>query len=114
MNSRKRGIELEKEYYTVRYYDPDIRGKKTFSDPNLYLSEKEAQNNRRNDAYSRIECSFYSNADLLFMIFKTLCEHSDCYTCSYLGKCYLKDEKFKDLTEQEQLELCASIARQYH
>lgn len=103
----------ELNYYTVYYYSPDIQGKKSFRDPNLYSSKEEAQKHIREDAYSWIKCSSYSRSDLLLMIFETLCEHSECYTCSYLGKCYLENNKFQELSEQEQLEVCASFARQY-
>lgn len=108
--------KLNKNYYIIHYYDPDLEENKFFEDPNLYSSEEEAMKHVKKDIYSQIEEFPYSNTSLFSMIFKALCAPSDCYTCSYRGKCYIKDSSnkmFEDLSEQEQLEICASLARQY-
>lgn len=103
-----------KEYYLIHYYDP-MDGYST--DPTFYSSEEEARKHVKKDVFAMIECRKYSNEDLLTQIFSAFCNNRNCENCCYYKDCYAEnpsdDMKFETKSEQEKLEICAIMARQF-
>lgn len=103
-----------KEYYVICYYDPQDGYS---NDPNLYPSEEEARKHVKKDAYSMIECRKYDNNDLFAQIFNAFCNNTNCNNCCYHDDCYAKSlidrMEFDTKSEQQKLEICATMARQY-
>ena len=103
-----------KEYYVIHYYDP-ANGYTT--DPVIYPSEEEARKHVKKDVYAMIECRKYNNEDLFTQIFNAFCNNTDCENCCYHNDCYTKNPfdsmRFAEESEQQKLEICATMARQY-
>lgn len=105
-----------KEYYVIHYHNPDGEDKYT-TDPVLYPSEEEVRRHVKKDVYAMIECRKYNNEDLLTQIFNAFCNNTNCENCCYYNDCYTKNlsdsMKFEAENEQQKLEICATMARQY-
>lgn len=105
-----------KEYYIIHYHDPDgeIR---YITDPTFYPTEADARAHIRKDVYSMVECRKYSNSDLLNEIFGAFCNNTDCEKCRFHADCFCGNPFdvmiFETLDEQKQLEVCATMARQF-
>lgn len=99
-----------KEYYLIRYYDP-MDGYST--DPTFYSSEEEARKHVKKDVFAMIGCRKYSNEDLLTQIFSAFCYNTNCENCCYYNDCPSSDMEFETKSEQEKLEICAIMARQF-
>lgn len=105
-----------KEYYVIHYYDPKEEVKYS-TDPTLYPTEADARAHVKKDVYSMIDCRKYSNSDLLGQIFEAFCDNTTCKKCHYYSDCYCGNPydamSFGALDEQKQLEVCATMARQF-
>lgn len=100
-----------KEYFIIHYYNPDGENR-YFTDPTFYPTEADARAHIKKDVYAMIERYEYSNSDLLKEIFNAFCTNTDC------EKCHLRDDyycfnPFDTMDEQKQLEVCATMARQF-
>lgn len=105
-----------KEYYVIHYHDPD--GKIRYAtDPALYSTEADARAHIKKNVYAMVECRKYSNSDLFNEIFGMLCNNTDCKKCHFQSDCYRGNPYdrmiFETLDEQKQLEMCATMARQF-
>lgn len=105
-----------KEYYVIYYHNPDGEDRYT-TDPVLYPSEEEARRHIKKDVYAMIECWKYNNEDLLTQIFNAFCNDTNCENCCYYNDCYTKNPfdrmRFETESEQQKLEICATMARQH-
>ena len=102
-----------KEYYVICYYNSQEN--RYFTDLNLYPSEEEARKHVKKDVYSMIERREYDNNDLLSQIFNVFCNITNCEKCCYSVNCYdpFYKMEFEAKSEQQKLEICATMARQY-
>lgn len=105
-----------KEYFIIHYHNPDGENR-YFTDPTLYATEADVRAHIKRDIYAMIERYECSNSDLLKEIFKVFCNNTDCEKCSFQDDCYCGSPydrmDFDTLNEQKQLEICATMARQF-
>jgi len=104
-----------KEYYIIHYHNPDGEVR-YLTDPTFYPTEADARAHIKKDVYAMIERREYSNSDLFNEIFGALCNRTDCQKCRFHNDCYCGNPYdamiFEALSEQKQLEVCATMARQ--
>ena len=64
-----------------------------------------------------VERRVFSNSDLLQQIFGALCNRTNCKKCPIAPNCYCANPfdtfVFEELDEQTQLEVCATMARNW-
>lgn len=102
-----------KECFIIRYHNPDGENR-YFTDPTFYSTEADARAHIKKDVYAMIERHEYSNSDLLKEIFNAFCNNTDCEKCHFYDRGNLYHEiDFDTLDEQKQLEVCATMARQF-
>ena len=105
-----------KEYFIIHYHNPDGENR-YFTDPTFYSTEADARAHIKKDVYAMIERYEYSNSDLLKEIFNAFCTNTDCEKCHFYDYCYCDNPydlmDFDTLNEQKQLEICATMARQF-
>lgn len=105
-----------KEYFIIHYHNPDGENR-YFTDPTFYPTEADARAHIKKDVYAMIERCEYSNSDLLKEIFNAFCTNTDCEKCHFYDDCYRGNRyheiDFDTLDEQKQLEVCATMARQF-
>lgn len=103
-----------KEYFIIHYHNPDGENR-YFTDPTFYPTEADARAHIKKDVYAMIERYEYSNSNLLKEIFTAFCNNTDCEKCHFQDDCYnpYDQVEFDTLNEQKQLEVCATMARQF-
>lgn len=103
-----------KKYFIIHYHNPDGENR-YFTDPTLYPTEADARAHIKKDVYAMIERYEYSNSDLLKEIFNAFCNNTDCEKCHFQDHCGDPYDLtvFDTLNEQKQLEVCATMARQF-
>ena len=100
-----------KEHFIIHYHNPNGENR-YFTDPTFYSTEADARAHIKKDVYAMIERHEYSNSGLLKEIFDAFCNNTDCEKCHFQNDCY-RDNPYNPTDEQKQLEVCATMARQF-